>query len=218
MLTFVCVSQQLKDKLYDVLSGKSKVRHGEAIQTITGYLRKCHKASTTLKGTKYFKQQEREKLELYSTSNELWVKDIDFSKYISEGAEQKVYLKDTTSVLKLNDSIYYESWIDYFHNLLLHNYFFEDTAYKLIGFAVDNHNLYAVVEQPFVEMTHATDLNQVKEFLISNGFDIVKNNDYINKSLGIIIEDLHDENVLTREGLLYFIDTVFFTTETFWAK
>jgi len=28
--------------------------------------------------------------------------------------------------------------------------------------------------------------------------------------LGLIIEDLHDENVLTQNGVLYFIDTVFY--------
>ena len=34
----------------------------------------------------------------------------------------------------------------------------------------------------------------------------------LNEELGIILEDLHDENVLTRNGLLYFIDTVFYLT------
>ena len=33
---------------------------------------------------------------------------------------------------------------------------------------------------------------------------------YYNPTLGIILEDLHDENVLTQDGILYFIDTVFY--------
>ena len=37
-----------------------------------------------------------------------------------------------------------------------------------------------------------------------------KNNDYFNPKLGIILEDLHDENVLTKSDILYFIDTVFY--------
>jgi hypothetical protein len=119
-------------------------------------------------------------------------------------------------VFKLNDSIYYERWIDYFYNLLLHNYFFKDTAYKLVGFIKEKDQLLAVVEQNFVEITQLTDLQYVKDFLNSNGFESTKNNDYINKDLGIIIEDLHDENVLTKEGLLYFIDTVFFIKSSFW--
>ena len=54
-----------------------------------------------------------------------------------------------------------------------------------------------------------TDLTKVKAFLEANGFKNNRNNDYINKDLGIILEDLHDENVLTKNGVLYFIDTVF---------
>ncbi len=137
---------------------------------------------------------------------------------MSEGAEQKVYLKDTESVLKLNDSIYYNSWKDYLYNLLLHNYFFPDTAYDLIGFKKVNEILYAVVQQSYVSITSNTDLDQVKEFLILNGFKNNRNNDYINTELGIILEDLHDENVLTRNEVLYFIDTVFYLTEAFWNK
>lgn len=41
--------------------------------------------------------------------------------------------------------------------------------------------------------------------------------EYISKqNLSLILEDLHDENVLTRNGVLYFIDTVFFLTDQFW--
>jgi hypothetical protein len=98
----------------------------------------------------------------------------------------------------------------------LHNTFFEDTAYRLIGFHRNEENLYAVVEQPFVEITSNTDLNQINEFLSSNGFSNLRNNDYYNSEFGIILEDLHDENVLTKDGLLYFIDTVFYLTEDFW--
>jgi hypothetical protein len=78
--------------------------------------------------------------------------------------------------------------------------------------------LFAVVEQNYVEMTQATDLNLVKDFLLANGFELIKNNDYVNNNIGIIIEDLHDENVLTRDGLLYFIDTVFFIKDIFWEN
>ncbi len=40
----------------------------------------------------------------------------------------------------------------------------------------------------------------------------------LNDTIGIIIEDLHDENVLTKDGLLYFIDTVFFIKDFFWKQ
>lgn len=50
----------------------------------------------------------------------------------------------------------------------------------------------------------------MKLFLNHNGFKNTRNNDYINPELGLISEDLHDENVLTQNGVLYFIDTVFY--------
>ncbi len=60
------------------------------------------------------------------------------------------------------------------------------------------------------------DLIIVKNFLAYNGFQNIRNNDYYNPQLGIIFEDLHDENVLCRNGVLYFIDTVFYLTDNFY--
>lgn len=85
-----------------------------------------------------------------------------------------------------------------------------------MGFTSENDILFAVVEQPFVSITQNTDLRQVREFLTSNGFDTIRNNDYFNAELGITLEDLHDENVLMKNGIPYFTDTVFYLTAAFW--
>ena len=211
------MQNHLKHELHNVLSGKSQIRFGTVIQSIASYLNDGAQTGTIIEDEKHFKKQETKRLENYISEKKLWI-DIDLTQYVSEGAEQKVYLKDTENVIKLNDSIYYNSWKDYLYNLLLHNYFFPDTAYDLIGFTKDNDILYAVVQQAYVSITANTDLKQVKEFLTLNGFENNRNNDYINRELGIILEDLHDENVLTRNEVLYFIDTVFYVTEAFWDK
>lgn len=203
-------------ELHNILSGKSEVRFGAAIQTVAHYLGNGKKTSADIENEKHFKRKEAEKLKKYIDENNLWITDIDFSQYVSEGAEQKVYLKDSETVIKLNDSIYYSCWAEYFHNLLLHNFFFPDTAYMLIGFTIDNETLFAVVSQNYVKSDAPTDLSKVKTFLRANGFENNRNNDYINRELGVILEDLHDENVLTQGDLLYFIDTVFYLTDTFW--
>lgn len=52
----------------------------------------------------------------------------------------------------------------------------------------------------------------------ANGFENNRNNDYINTDLGLILEDLHDENVLNRNDVLYLIDTVFYVTTHFWTS
>ena len=70
--------------------------------------------------------------------------------------------------------------------------------------------VYAVVSQHFVTATQKTNNEHVKQFLLANDFVNTKNHDYYNPDLGIILEDLHDQNVLTQNDNLYFIDTVFY--------
>ncbi len=205
----------LKDEIKLIVSGKSQNSESAIIQTIANYLRVRNKTSLIPQESKYFKIEETKDLIKFIQEHNLWV-TIDLNSYVSEGAEQKVYLKNESKVSKLNDSIYYTSWFDYLINLLVHNFFFPDTAYELAGFTEIEGVLYAVVEQPYVTITEATDLKKVKLFFESNGFINNRNHDYFNKDLGVIIEDLHDENVLTKDGILYFIDTVIFLTEEFY--
>lgn len=165
------------------------------------------------------KGEETERLLQFARQNNLLIDAINQENFIAAGAEQRVYIKEGKSVVKLNDAIYYASWEDYFHNLLLHNFFFADTAYRLLGFHLDPPTLYAVVEQPYVKADRIVDLDEVKSFLTNNGFINTKRHDYYHPSLGIILEDLHDENVLSSNDLLCFIDTVFYIEpEVFWDK
>jgi hypothetical protein len=118
----------LKNELHNIISGKSQVSFGTTIQAIASYLNDGSKSSIETQDSKQIREQETKRLERLITDRNLWINDIDFSQYVSEGAEQRVYLKDSEHVLKLNDAIYYSYWKDYFHNLLLHNFFFPDTA------------------------------------------------------------------------------------------
>lgn len=118
------MNENLKVQLYDVISGKSQVRFGTVIQAIASYLEKGKETSGAIEIGKRFKEQEEKRLRDYIEKHKLWKPDIDHSQYVSEGAEQRVYLRDAEHVLKLNDSIYYATWRDYFLNLILHNFFF----------------------------------------------------------------------------------------------
>lgn len=207
----------MKHELQNIISGKSQVRHGDTIQTISNYLRKSKSPSGTFESGKQIKREETALIKQFCNRNSFWITSININAFISSGAEQKVYLQNKYKVIKLNDCIYYECWEDYLNNLLLNNYFFPDTAYQLIGFYEHAEILFAVVEQKFVESDSDTELENVKHFLTSNGFENTRNNDYFNPELGIILEDLHDENVLTFQGGLFFIDTVFYITEQFYT-
>lgn len=202
----------IKDELQHIIQGKSQNSQRTLIQTIASYLRTSQRASTMVKDDKYYKQEEKKSIIEFCNQNNLWADTkVDINLFISEGAEQKVYIKNEKTVYKLNDSIYYSTWQDYFTNLELNNYFFPETSYTLVGFCISNETLYALVEQPFVKANQPTNLDQVKEFMTSNGFENTRNHDYFHPELGIILEDLHDENVLTQDGVLYFIDTVFYS-------
>ncbi len=118
---------------------------------------------------------------------------------------------DNRHVLKLNDGIYYATWLEFLNSIILHNILFENTAYSLLGFIKEEDVLLAALLQPFVISTEQTDLNDVREFLDFNGFKNVRRNDYRNAELGLILEDMHDENVLVNSNTLFFIDSVFYT-------
>lgn len=201
----------VKDELQNIIHGKSDSGQKTLIQTIANYLGGSQRTSTMAKSDKQYKQKETANLIAYCNQNNLWVNDkVNFDLFITEGAEQKVYIKNYKTVYKLNDSIYYSTWLDYFTNLALNNYFFPDTTYSLVGFCLIEQTLFALLEQPFVKANQPTNLEQVKEFMANNGFENTRNHDYYNSELEIILEDLHDENVLTQDGILYFIDTVFY--------
>ena len=199
-------------ELRNIIEGLGESPKGNFIQTILFYLRESKTTGgTSEKPELISKKGEVENLIIFANQNQCWYPYIDEEKYIGEGSEQKVFLNDDgESVIKINDTIFYETWKDYFVNLLIHNFLFPTTAYELLGFYQKLGILYAVVKQPFIESTELTDLTKLRLFLENNGFEHKKNNDYFNAYLGIILEDLHDENVLTNQSVFFFIDTVIY--------
>jgi hypothetical protein len=209
----------IKHELQNIISGNGFVRNGKNIQTITHYLKGKKETVSNLKESKFDRNEETKILIELLNNSKLWYNEINTSKYIGEGAEQKIYeFENPNFLLKLNNGVFYTSWFDYLNNLLIHNYFFPHLAYELIGFTFLDDKLCAVVKQPFVRATEKTNLQNVKDFLFANGFINKKENDYFHPTLGIILEDLHDENVLTSEGVLQFIDTVFYLTANFFEE
>jgi hypothetical protein len=128
--------------------------------------------------------------------------------------KQKYLDEDNRSVIKLNDAVYYNTWLDFFNSILIHNLLFKDTSYNLIGFTEKDNNLLAILKQPFIISDSHVDLDTVKKLLEYNGFENTRRNDYYNKELGLILEDIHDENVIVNSNILFFIDTVFYINLT----
>jgi Serine/Threonine/Tyrosine Kinase found in polyvalent proteins len=112
---------------------------------------------------------------------------------------------------KINDGIYYATWLEFFNSVVIHNLLFVDTAYSFLGFIEKDGSLLAVLKQPYIPSDAPAILEDVKKLLAFNGFINTKRNDYFNKELGIILEDMHDENIIVNSNTLFFIDTVFYT-------
>jgi hypothetical protein len=209
--------QSTKHELQKIIQGDGRQGGGGLVQAICGHLGRGQGAGETASGPKRPKQEEERWLTPYITRASLWLPPPDEGLFLAAGAEQRVFLAPGgVRVLKVNSGVFYASWQDYFHNLLLHNYFFPATAYECIGFVEGGGRLSAVVSQPYVRAEGPTDLAAVREFLEGNGFVNTRNNDYLHHGLGIILEDLHDENVLAKGDILFFIDTAFYLTDHFW--
>jgi hypothetical protein len=218
-LVDLCMTNSIKNELQTIIRGDVRQGSQTLIHTVLSNLNRGKSTSTKLEKSEFGKREEEEILIPLINKLGIWNNLCNSENYLSEGAEQKVHLdRDGRHVLKINTGVFYVNWSDYFHSLLLHNYFFPATAYELLGFVEDEEQLCAVVKQPYVKATETTDLELVKEFLISNGFENQRYNDYKNTNLGIILEDLHDENVLSKEGVLFFIDTVFYLMPSFYAQ
>lgn len=210
--------KNVKNELQNIIIGDGSIGSTSQLKKVQNFLRRNEETGLRPEEQKCLKIEEEVDLIAFATKqNLLYSKEISEENFISAGAEQRVYYYDEFHVLKINDSIFYEYWLDYFNSLLIHNYFFKSTTYELLGFKIINKVLYAVVKQEFIRSTEITDLNIVKQFLSYNYFENSRNNDYINHKLGIIFEDLHDENVLSKDGILYFVDTIFYLTEEFFA-
>lgn len=133
------------------------------------------------------------------------------NKYFAKGGEAKIFLADDgRNVIKLNSGIYYNTWLDFLNSVLIHNLLFKDSFYVLLGFIDIGNELFGVLQQSFIISNEQTNLENVKNMLEFNGFINTRRNDFFNKELSLILEDIHDENVITQNQTLFFIDTVFY--------
>jgi len=93
-------SNKIIYELQHIISGNGKVVQGGIIQAIASYLRTGETTSAVASEDKYIKKEETKKLIAYIHTHQLWIKTIQEENYLSQGAEQKVYIKDEISVFE----------------------------------------------------------------------------------------------------------------------
>ena len=206
-----------RQKLKNIVSGIIIEGQTDRCTAARNILCTSFRTSTTVKkdfeSQSIIKEEQVGFLKSYCTENNLWVHNVPGDdRFLTRGGEAKVYLdSDHRSVIKLNDAIYYATWLEFFNSLVIHNLLFTATAYTFLGFTERDNSFQAVLKQPFISSDGPVDLSDVKKLLAYDGFENTKRNDYFNKELGLILEDIHDENVIVNSEMLFFIDTVFYT-------
>lgn len=211
-----------RSKLENIVRGKIIEGEKDHCTAARNFLCRSFSTSTTVKkdfeSKAVDKKEQAQALKLFARQNNLWLNDgPNPDNFLAKGGEASVYFeKESKSVIKYNDGIYYATWLEFFNSIVIHNILFSDTTYTLLGFTEIDHTLLVVLKQPFVTSDAPVELSDVNKILAFNGFENQKRNgkatnNYYNKELGIILEDIHDENVIANSGLLCFIDTVFYT-------
>ncbi len=84
----------MRDDIQHILSGTSQVKCHHLIQTTCSYLKGSQGTSSMVKNQQQYKEEETKRLIQFVNDNNLWVDNINIELYLSQGAEQKVYLKD----------------------------------------------------------------------------------------------------------------------------
>jgi hypothetical protein len=204
-----------EDQLSNIISGKIFESQRSTLSAARNYLAGSFETSTKIERDfarfSIIKEAQKAALKAFALSNKCLISLHQLPcTFLSEGGESKVFLDESgTHVIKLNDAVYYNTWLDFLNSILLHNLFFPETAYELLGFCELEGLLFAIIKQVYIIADGATDLEALANFMQHNGFHSVRGFDYYSKHYGLCIEDLHDENVLTRSGVFFFIDTVF---------
>lgn len=126
--------------------------------------------------------------------------------FASEG-EANVYLaQDGKTVVKEISMAYYIEPHLMLDRIVLHNSLFSDTKMNLTHFGRNSEGEFVViVEQPFVGGERPTQ-EEIVAFMATLGFKPYnkRNTEFKNDEIGVLINDLHDENVL-KVGKSFFV-------------
>jgi len=122
-------------------------------------------------------------------------------------AEHRLYFEQTTQRwFKSNNLSNYGNWMAYFQGIQLHNWLFAEAPLKLEGFITEGKHLRPLVSQRHIPAIRGATQDEVDAIMLRMDFepirarDVARQFDYVNKSLGIEVNDLHDENALVTEA------------------
>ena len=118
---------------------------------------------------------------------------------------------------KRNNMFMHSTYLEFFHRIALHNYLFPEAPLRLEGFVVNQGELMPVMSQPHVRAERGATKAEVINYMKKLGFKHKSGVDFYNPTTGVIVEDLHDENVLIdpdNPDHMYIVDPIIFLDDT----
>lgn len=118
------LSDDVRQKRQHILRGTVIEAAQDHCTTIRNFL--CSGCSTSTAVKRNFesqliiKEEQAERLKQFATINNLWLLSLpQDSQYLTSGGESKIYLdSDNRHVIKINDAVYYATWLEYFNSLV----------------------------------------------------------------------------------------------------
>lgn len=115
-----------QSKIKNITSGTVLTGQSDTCTSIRNFLCASFATSTTVKddfeGKTIIKEKQVRFLEPYISQHNLWIEDLPGEdRFLTRGGEARVYLDvDNKNVIKINDAVYYATWLEFFNSILLH--------------------------------------------------------------------------------------------------
>ncbi|MDO5524760.1 MAG: hypothetical protein Q4F85_01565 [Prevotella sp.] len=167
-----------------------------------------------LAGTTYCKGVQINELYKFAVERNCWFENPDvFGIFTDRGSENEVYMSaDSKTVYKLNDFRYADDNLNpFFERIKVHNFFFPDCAYSLVGFSRNrDSNVCAVLSQPFIYAKREATEEEIATTLIELGFLPCLNGEYYSNGVYDIFDATPNNVLMGVDGEIYFIDTIIY--------
>lgn len=171
--------------------------------------RRSKEAAGETEPTESYKGEQIKELIKFANTNNLW---IDLSHlnitYMDRGGENEVFHDGNVSVVKLNNFEYAGDDLEnFFIRITVHNKFFSNVPYQMIGFAYNSlQEFCAVLVQPYILAEREATEDEIAAYMQALGFEMDYYDEYHNADYEVF--DAVPNNVLYGiDGDLYFIDT-----------
>lgn len=182
---------------------------GSTLKAVADVARGVHAASeppsahTPPAVVRQLKRLEAEALLAWAERKERLFDSAAFDhKWIEQGSiggqENDVYLEGRR-VFKRNNLSFHLSYADFFDRVALHHLLFPGAPLRFEGFVEHPVGLLPLLSQPVVRARRGARRTEVASFMRRLGFERTRHDDYHHPE-GILVEDLHDENVFLDES------------------